>query len=59
MGKLQALMQREMELKGYSGQTIHTYLVHMRRYTQYLCQPPDQAGQEDVKRYLITPGRRP
>jgi len=52
MGKLREVMLREMELKGYSGKTIHTYLGHMRRYTIYLGMSPADAGEDDVKRYL-------
>lgn len=52
MGQLQDLMLREMELKGYSDQTIKSYLGHMKRYTTYLGTSPAEAGEVEVKRYL-------
>ena len=52
MGKLQELMLREMELKGYSANTIHAYLGHMTRYTGYIGMSPADAGEVEVKRYL-------
>lgn len=52
MGKLQALMLREMELKGYSGKTIQSYLGHMKRYTSYIDMSPADGGEVEVKRYL-------
>ena len=52
MGKLQEVMQREMDLKGYSARTIHTYIGHMRRYTIYLGMSPAEGGEIEVKRYL-------
>lgn len=52
MGKLQDLMLREMELKGYSERTIKSYLGHMKRYTSYLGTSPAEAGEVEVKRYL-------
>lgn len=52
MGKLQDLMLREMELKGYSERTIKSYLGHMKRYSSYLGTSPAEAGEVEVKRYL-------
>ena len=52
MGKLQEVMLREMELKGYSAKTIQSYLGHMRRYTTYIGKSPADAGEVEVKRYL-------
>ena len=52
MGKLQEVMQREMELKGYSARTIKSYVGHMKRYTLYLGRSPVVAGEVEVKRYL-------
>lgn len=52
MGKLQELMRREMELKGYSSSTIKSYLGHMKRYTAYVGISPGDAGEVEVKRYL-------
>ena len=52
MGKLQEMMQREMELKGYSARTIKSYVGHMKRYTTYLGRSPVFAGEVEVKRYL-------
>ena len=40
MGKRQEVMQREMELKGYSARTIKSYVGHMKRYTLYLGRSP-------------------
>ena len=52
MGKLQEAMQCEMELKGYSANTIQAYLGHMRRYTAYIGMSPADGGEVEVKRYL-------
>lgn len=52
MGHLQELMQREMELKGYSRQTIKSYISHIKRYTSYIGMSPAEAGEVEIKRYL-------
>lgn len=52
MGEFRDAMLMELELKGYSPTTKKIYLENVKAFVRYYNQPPDQLGDEDIRRYL-------
>ena len=45
-------MKKDLELKGYSQNTIEAYLLYNKLFSQYYQTPPTQLSIDDVRNYL-------
>lgn len=51
MGKFHDLMQRDLQIRGYSIETQKAYLGHVRCFVRHFGRPPDQLTLENVNEY--------
>jgi site-specific recombinase XerD len=51
MGAFREAMLRDLEIRGYSPQTIDLYLRAMRDLVRFYMRPPDQLRPSDINRY--------
>jgi hypothetical protein len=52
MGKLRDQMQRDMEIRNLSSRTTRCHLDWMRRFAGHFRKPPDELGDEEIKKFL-------
>lgn len=52
MGELRDQMLRDMELKGYSPETITCYLRSVRSFSLHFGASPDALGEQEIREYL-------
>lgn len=45
-------LEAELKLRGFSKETLRSYLKHNRLFLKYIKKSPDQITEEDVKQYL-------
>lgn len=53
MTPLRARMIEDMTLAGLAPRTQESYLQAVRRLVKHYRRPPDQIGEEEVRRYLL------
>lgn len=52
MGKLRDTMQRDMELKNFSPETMERYPYRMERYALHYRKLPDEPGDKEIRAFL-------
>jgi integrase/recombinase XerD len=45
-------LETELKIRGFSDQTIRTYVVHNTRFLEFAGKKPEEIQEDDVKRYL-------
>jgi integrase/recombinase XerD len=53
MGQFRDLMDRDLQIRGYSPFTRRAYLTCVRDLVRYFMRPPDQLTFEDINRYQL------
>ena len=53
MGKFRELMERDMEIRGFSPHTKQCYLGRLKDFVRHFMRPPDQLTIEDIHRYQL------
>ena len=53
MGKFHDLMDRDLQIRGYSLSTRKVYLARVRGFVRFFMSAPDLLAIEDIKRYLL------
>lgn len=53
MGKFRDLLDRELQIRGYSPHTREAYLFCVREFVRHFMRPPDQLTIEDIHRYQL------
>lgn len=53
MGQFRDLMDRDLQIRGYSPFTVETYLRHVREFVRYFMRPPDELTVEHINRYQL------
>lgn len=53
MGEFREAMWREMRIRGFSENTLKSYLGWVKDFVRYYMRPPDELGLEDVHRYQL------
>ena len=53
MTQLRKRMTEELQLRNYADFTIERYLDAVRSFAKFLGKPPDQAGPEQIREYLL------
>lgn len=52
MSTLLSKLETELKLKGFSPRTIKAYVVHNRRFLDFIQKPAEQIEEEDIKKYI-------
>ena len=42
----------ELKLRGFSEQTVRTYLFHNKKFLQFIKKEPDLVDEDDIKKYI-------
>ncbi len=45
-------LENELKLRGFSQKTVDTYLIHNKRFLEFIKKEPSEISQDDVKAYL-------
>jgi len=53
MTKMRRRMEEELSLRGYSENTIKSYLAAVRQYAAFHHRPPEEMGAEEVRNFLL------
>lgn len=53
MGQLRDRMEQDLILKGYSPSTRRNYLLYGRKFAAHYRQPPEELGEEEIRRFLL------
>lgn len=53
MTKMRRRMEEELSLRGYSENTIRSYIAAMRQYAAFHRRPPEEMGAEEVRNFLL------
>jgi len=53
MGRFRDLMDRDLQIRGYSPGTRDVYLRCVKRFVRYYMRPPDELTLEDINRYQL------
>ena len=53
MGKFRDLLERDLEIRGYSEGTRRAYVSHLTNMARYLNRAPDQISLDDIYRYQL------
>ena len=52
MSELRNKMRLDLELKGYSPETVEKYLYHVSTFAKYFNKSPELLGEDDIRQYL-------
>lgn len=52
MSELRAKMKMDLELRGYSPQTVKYYIAHVSRFAKHYNKSPDLLGENEIRDYL-------
>ena len=50
----QKRLETELKLRGFSGETIRSYLYHNSRFLEFVNKAPEQVTEDDVRSYMAT-----
>ena len=53
MGIFRDMMERDLQIRGFSPSTQHCYLGRMKEFVRYFMQPPDELTTADINRYQL------
>ena len=53
MSNMHDKMLKDMQLRGFSPNTLRTYLNHLRYFETFFQKPARQLGQEDLRNFLL------
>ena len=45
-------LETELKIRGFSSMTVKAYLIHSRKFLDFIKKEPDQIAEQDAKRYL-------
>lgn len=53
MGIFRDMMERDLQIRGFSSSTQQCYLGRMKEFVRYFMQPPDELTTADINRYQL------